>query len=204
MVEPPIIVGYSGHAYMVLSAMQSRLVRPIWYVDEAEKSHNPYALKYAGNDGHPRVKELLETHPYFIAIGDNRIRAMVDEKTKGTLGEAVVHAQAIVDPLVEVGPGVFIGPGAVVNPLALLGRGAIVNSRAVVEHECRVGDFAHIAPGATLLGNVSVGPGSLVGGNAVVLPGVTIGSYCTVGAGAVVRQDVPDGVTVVGNPAVTL
>lgn len=40
-----------------------------------------------------------------------------------------------------------------------------------------------------------------VGTGAVVLPGVVIGAGAMVGAGAVVTADVPDGVTVVGNPA---
>jgi acetyltransferase-like isoleucine patch superfamily enzyme len=40
-----------------------------------------------------------------------------------------------------------------------------------------------------------------VGTGAIVLPGVTIGAGAMVGAGAVVTVDVPDGVTVVGNPA---
>lgn len=40
-----------------------------------------------------------------------------------------------------------------------------------------------------------------VGTGAIVLPGVVIGEGALVGAGAVVTEDVPDGVTVVGNPA---
>ena len=40
-----------------------------------------------------------------------------------------------------------------------------------------------------------------VGTGAVILPGVTIGVGAIVGAGAVVTRDVPDGSTVVGNPA---
>ncbi len=40
-----------------------------------------------------------------------------------------------------------------------------------------------------------------LGTGAVILPGVTIGAGAIVGAGAVVTRDVPDGVTVVGNPA---
>lgn len=40
-----------------------------------------------------------------------------------------------------------------------------------------------------------------VGTGAVILPGVTIGAGAIVGAGAVVTKDVPDGTTVVGNPA---
>ena len=40
-----------------------------------------------------------------------------------------------------------------------------------------------------------------LGTGAVILPGLTIGSGAVVGAGAVVTRDVPDGPTVVGNPA---
>lgn len=40
-----------------------------------------------------------------------------------------------------------------------------------------------------------------VGTGAVILPGLTIGSDAIIGAGAVVTEDVPDGATVVGNPA---
>lgn len=40
-----------------------------------------------------------------------------------------------------------------------------------------------------------------VGTGAIVLPGVVIGAGAMVGAGAVVTEDVPDGTTVVGNPA---
>ena len=202
--QPPLIIGYSGHAFVVLSALTSRLVRPQWYVDKEEKDLNPYALKYAGDEQGEWVGELLEKHPYFIAIGDNRVREAIDNNLKGTLAEAIVHAAAIVDPLATLAAGVFVGPGAIVNPLASVGRGAIVNSRAVVEHGSRVGAYAHVAPGATLLGNVSVGARTLIGGNAVVLPGVSIGSDCIIGAGAMVRHNVPDGATVVGNPAVSL
>lgn len=40
-----------------------------------------------------------------------------------------------------------------------------------------------------------------IGTGAIILPGLTIGVEAIVGAGAVVTEDVPDGMTVVGNPA---
>ncbi len=43
--------------------------------------------------------------------------------------------------------------------------------------------------------------GASIGGGAIILPGLRIGVGSTVGAGAVVTKDVPDGATVVGNPA---
>jgi len=42
---------------------------------------------------------------------------------------------------------------------------------------------------------------SSIGSNAVIGPGVTIGEGAVVACGAVVMHDVPDGATVIGNPA---
>ena len=43
--------------------------------------------------------------------------------------------------------------------------------------------------------------GASIGTNATILPGIMIGEGALIGAGAVVTKDVPDGVTVIGNPA---
>ena len=46
-----------------------------------------------------------------------------------------------------------------------------------------------------------IGEGTTIGPRAIVLPGITVGKGCTIMAGAVVTRDVPDGTTVIGNPA---
>jgi maltose O-acetyltransferase len=48
---------------------------------------------------------------------------------------------------------------------------------------------------------VSIGQNVWIGGAAIILPGLTIGDDAVVGAGAVVTRDVPQGATVLGNPA---
>lgn len=47
----------------------------------------------------------------------------------------------------------------------------------------------------------TVHKGASIGANATILPGIKIGKFAMIGAGAVVTKDVPDNVTVVGNPA---
>ena len=48
---------------------------------------------------------------------------------------------------------------------------------------------------------VRIGRNVWIGSGAIILPGVTVGDDAIIGAGSVVTGDVPEGVTVVGNPA---
>ena len=48
---------------------------------------------------------------------------------------------------------------------------------------------------------VSIGQNVWIGGGAIILPGLRLGDDAVVGAGSVVTRDVPQGATVLGNPA---
>ena len=61
-------------------------------------------------------------------------------------------------------------------------------------------DYVHISPNATLCGGVNVDEGTHIGAGVVIIPGIKIGKWVKIGAGAVIIKNVPDRVTVVGNP----
>jgi sugar O-acyltransferase (sialic acid O-acetyltransferase NeuD family) len=191
-----IVIGAGGHAKVVLFAL-SPCVHP-GLIDP---------LRPVGSqiDGHPVLggDEVLaqRTEPAHVAIGDNGRRREVVGRVGPRVWATVASPHALVLGSVEIGDGAFLGARTLVQPGVRIGRHAILNSGALVEHDCTIGDFAHIAPGAILAGGVSVGDGALVGIGAVVRPGIVIGRDAVVGAGAVVVRDVPDGATVVGNPA---
>ena len=136
-----------------------------------------------------------------LGIGDNAIRASLLDQLGAAMLPPLVHPGAWVSPSARVGSGCVVLAGAVINSGAVLAGGVIVNSRVTVEHDCVIGRAAHLSPGATLCGGVRVGDGSWVGAGAVIIPGRGVGTASVVGAGAVVIRDVPDGETVVGNPA---
>lgn len=48
---------------------------------------------------------------------------------------------------------------------------------------------------------IRIGANVWIGSGAIILPGVTVGDDAIVGAGSVVTRDVPDGATVMSNPA---
>ncbi len=99
------------------------------------------------------------------------------------------------------GMGLIAMPSTHIGDNVAMGCNVLVNTGAIIEHDCAISDHAHIAPGAILCGNVTVGEGAHIGAGAVIRQGIRIGAWAIVGCGAVVVNDVPDGVTVVGNPA---
>lgn len=199
-----ILIGYSGHAFVVAEAARSTGQPLTGYCDREKKLLDPYDLPYLGPEGGEAAGHHLAYTAFFVSIGHNRIREAVTLKlltSKFTNHRAVLHVSSTVADSAVLGKGVLVAPQAVINPLATIGQGAIINTAAIVEHESKVGEFAHIAPGVTLTGNVTVGRGAFIGAGTTVLPGLKIGEYAVVGAGAVVLRDVMPHEKVAGVPA---
>ncbi len=91
--------------------------------------------------------------------------------------------------------------GAVIQVDTKIGNHVLINTRASIDHDCVIDSYVHLAPGVVLCGRVTVGEGAFIGAGSVILPGIIVGKWAQVGAGSVVIQNVPDGATVVGNPA---
>jgi sugar O-acyltransferase (sialic acid O-acetyltransferase NeuD family) len=199
-----ILIGYSGHSYVINGILKSIGLKATGYCDNEEKGYNPLSLKYFSQETSEIGIKALTEEDFFIAIGNNKIRKNVYNNLaiRGLLPVNAIHATAVIDDSVNMAPhGVMVAPNVTINALAKIGIGAICNTFCVIEHECMIGDFAHIGPGAVLCGNVVVGENSFIGAKAVIRENIKIGKNVTVGAGAVVVKDIPDNVKVVGNPA---
>lgn len=199
-----IIIGYSGHGFVVYGILTAAGKIVTGYCDNEAKQYNPFALNYFGNEDSDAALAAFKQYGCFIAIGNNNIREKVHQKLTQKNCDPVnaIHPSAVIDPSVIIAAhGVMIAANVVINPLAEIGTGAICNTGCIIEHECEVGDFAHIGPGAVLCGNVKVGNNSFVGANAAVRQGIIIGNNSIIGAGAVVIKDVPANTTVTGVPA---
>jgi len=199
---PIVIIGYSGHAYVVIDALQVAGKRVTAYCDQQEKDNNPFELIYLGKE--KEVTAELYAYDYFASVGDNAIRKKICDFIGSVVNRpplTVLHPRALIAGSARIGHGVFVSCAATVNALAIIGNGTICNTGCIVEHECRVGEYVHIAPGAVLCGNVSIGNNTFVGANSVIRQGITIGANVVIGAGSVVTRDIADGTQVIGNPA---
>lgn len=141
-----------------------------------------------------------------IASPDVRRRA-ADRCLEHGLSFFEVRAKnAIVMDEVSVGEGALISPFVTFTSNIRIGRHFHANLYSCVEHDCLIGDYVTFAPGVRCNGNVHIGDGAYVGAGAIIRQGapgepLRIGAGAVVGMGAVVTRDVPEGATVVGNPA---
>ena len=199
-----ILIGYSGHAFVVYGILNAGGKKITGYYDMVEKEYNPFNLPYFGTENSDEAIEVLRQNDFFIAIGDNKLRRKIHiSLQQHNIAPAnAIHPSLIIDPSATIAQsGVMISANVTINALAIIGIGAICNTGCIIEHECKVDNFAHIGPGAVLCGNVTIGEGTFVGAGAVVKQGIIVGKNAMIGAGAVVVNDVPDNITVVGVPA---
>lgn len=200
--KPVAIIGYSGHGLVAADIFLCAGRKVLAYCDEEEKKHNPFSLQYLGNEKNAGTITLLKRYEYFISVGDNKIREKIYKQLSKQLGKSLnaIHPSAIISPSAKLADGIFVAANATINPFAQIGIGAICNTACSIDHECVVEDFVHIAPGAILCGNVKIGEKTFIGAGAVIRQGIIIGKNVMIGAGCVVIKNIPDNVTIVGNP----
>lgn len=197
-----VIVGYSGHAYVVAESYIANGGNISFYADLNEASKNPFDLVYLGFESAPNFKGWDISFKYILGIGDNYLREKVAKLilSNSNILENVIDPHAVISKSANIGNGVFASKGVLVNAFSTIGSFTILNTGCIIEHECEIGIASHIAPGAVLAGNVKVGNRTFIGANAVVKQGVVIGDDVIIGAGSVVLHNVENNSKLVGNP----
>ena len=197
-----IIIGYSGHAYVVGDAYTSKGNEIDYYTNLIEVSYNPFNLKYLGCETDINFKGWDMGLNFILGIGDNNLRYKAAQLilSKFQNIENVIDSNAIISKTVKIGIGVFASKGVLINAFSKVHDFAILNTGCIIEHQCEIGTAAHIAPGAVLAGNVKIGKRTFIGANSVIKQGVEIGDDVIIGAGSVIIKNVSNNSKIVGNP----
>ena len=157
---------------------------------------------------HRRFLDHAGLRYFSIAIADSRVRARLagDCIESGAAPLSLVSDLALQYADASIGTGIVQCPFSTISSEAKIGRFVHMNFGVYVAHDCVIGDFVTFAPAAQCLGRVHIGEHAFVGAGAVIHQGTReqphrIGANAIIGMGAMVLEDVPDGITVVGNPA---
>lgn len=191
------------------------------YIDMFEADPGAYPFRLAGFaqnidgarrgemlGGYPvyalrELRELAATHWAHCTLGDPAAK----RRFVGQVEAMGFRFATLIAPgvrrlgVAQIGEGGYVGFDTDLSRGVRLGRHCTVLSRGSLADGVTLGDFAFTGVRATLCGGVSVGEGAFIGVGAIVSERVRIGRSAIVGAGSVVVRDVPDGATVVGNPA---
>lgn len=122
-----------------------------------------------------------------------------------------VGDETSIGTFVEIQKGAKIGARCKIQSHSFICEGVTIEDEVFIGHNVNFlndrfpqatnQDGSRKSDGDWTLERTLVKRRAALGSGAVILPGLTIGVEAIVGAGAVVTEDVPDGATVVGNPA---
>ncbi len=105
----------------------------------------------------------------------------------------------VIEDNVQIGANSVVCKGAIDN--TVIGSGSRIDNCSFISHNVKMGRDTIVVGEVLMMGSSSTGERAYLSGNVVVRDGVSIGKDALVGMGSVVTKNVPDGVTVKGNPA---
>jgi len=118
----------------------------------------------------------------------------------GTYHKIPQIGRVVLEDDVEIGSGCAIERGTLDD--TVIGRGCKIGDMVTIGHGTKVGPYCLLVPQAGVAGSVRVGHHCMMGGQVGIVGHVRIGNMVKIAAQAGVINDIPDGATVIGAPAI--
>jgi acetyltransferase EpsM len=203
--KPLVMIGAGSGSLprIVAEAMAARGTPLAGYLDFGDHPEPPTTpIVRLGSASRLDDTAFLGTFDLVVAVQGKPRKELCERiAARGGTLPVIAHPAAVLSTTATIGAGTVISAGVIVQSDARIGRFCLLNTACTIDHDNVLGDFVSVSPGVHTTGHVKIGDHTFVGAGAVILNGLTVGRRVTVGASAVVIRDVPDDVTVVGNPA---
>jgi sugar O-acyltransferase (sialic acid O-acetyltransferase NeuD family) len=149
------------------------------------------------------LKRNKEEYEFVIAVGEPSAREKLFHKltAEGIKLTCLVDPTALVSPTAKIGAGTIICEYTTIHAGVELGCNTLIQPFCDIGHDIKVGNHTVLSPFCAPGGGVVFGESVFVGMQSSLVELLTIGDDAIVGIGSAVFRDVPNGATVVGNPA---
>jgi len=212
------IYGMSGFGREILPLVREEIQifggkpEDIYFVDDSvEDDSNETVNDHMVLNLNEFIDLDAENRYMVIAIANSKIRENLTNicienniKLFDVLARSVVKLDQV-----TLGKGSILCPFVTLTSNIRIGKGFHANIYSYVAHDCVIGDYVTFAPRVMCNGNVEIGDHAYIGTGAIIKQGkpgkpLKIGKNAIIGAGSVVNKNIPDGMTVFGNPAIKL
>lgn len=209
------IYGASGYGRETMPLLEDQLSsladekHAIYYIDDNIKEPIINNRKVLSFNEFLRI----DAHEYNVAISisNSKTREHITNKCLdhncNLINIKAENSLALTD--VSIDDGFILSPFVTLTSNIKIGKSFQANIYSYVAHDCIIGDYVTFAPSVKCNGNIVIGDHTYIGTGAIIKQGqpnkpLIIGKGVTIAAGAFVNKNIPDGMTVFGNPAIEM
>ena len=140
---------------------------------------------------------------FVVSIGEPKFRleAFENMTRAGYSARVLIDKNARISPDAEIGEGTAVCESAFIGSQAKVGRNCYISRNASVGHDAVIGDHTRLGVNSFIGGHTEIGENAFIGAGAMLRDRIHVGAGSIAALGSVVFEDVPDNVTVIGNPA---
>lgn len=139
----------------------------------------------------------------FVPIGNNKIRVSLLEKLNkaGFSTPSFIHPETRIHSSVSIGKGVYVLSATNIMPFTTIADYTMISMGVNIAHHVVIEKGCFFSQGTNIGASINIKEQAYFGIGSILMTGVNnVGKKTMIGAGAVIIKDVPDEVTMVGNP----
>lgn len=110
----------------------------------------------------------------------------------------IISPHVYIDPTAQIGSGVIIYPGSIVDKEAVIEDNTLINLGCIIAHNTTISRHCFLSPNVTVAGFTKIGELCFLGCSSTILDNLRVANGVTVGAGSLIRHDLTEQGTYVG------